>query len=55
MVKQYLPKQYISNYYEHCNLVVFIIAWIHEQWFTKDLTKNNDNKKIGCHGKTICI
>ena len=39
MVKQYAPKQFNSNYDELCNLVVFIIAWKCEQWFTKDLAK----------------
>ena len=31
MAKQYEPKQFISNYYELCNLVVFIIAQKCEQ------------------------
>ena len=40
MVKQYAITQFISNYYELCNLVVFIIARKFVQWFTKDLAKN---------------
>ena len=40
MVKQYARKQFISNYHELCNFVVFIIAWKREQWFTKDLANN---------------
>ena len=31
MVKQYAPKQFISNYYALCHLVVFIIARKYEQ------------------------
>ena len=40
MEKQYAITQLISNYYELCNLVVFIIARKFVQWFTKDLAKN---------------
>ena len=36
-VNQYAPKQFLLNYHELCNLVVFIIAWKCEQWFTKGL------------------
>ena len=38
-VKRYAAKQFISNNYELCNLVVVIIAWKCERWFTKDLAK----------------
>ena len=52
MVKQYAPKRFFSNYYELCNLVVFIIAGKCEQLFTKDLAKKETLVDIGSHGKT---
>ena len=45
MIKQYTLQQFISNYYELLNLVVFITSWKCEQWFTKDIAKKNLKKK----------
>ena len=51
MVRQYAPKQFISNYDELCDLVVFIIAWKCDQLFTKDLAEKETLVDVGCHGK----
>ena len=52
MVRQYAPTQFISNYDELCNLVVFIVAWKCEQLFTKDFAWKETLVDIGSHGKT---
>ena len=45
MIKQYALQEFISNYYELVNLVVFITSWKCEQWFTNDIAKKNFKKK----------